>query len=157
MKNRKKKIIYWNKVNWKNEVHVFLKDISPKLNARAWLRFELTYYDIILQNVSRYTTFTFCAIFSLFSSLFQCLSFFFYWNPLTTLFALLLLLLFLLLLLISSRSTSFFFFSSFLIYPLFEHLGWCNSEQARLASYYEWIRISQGASFTRPCATFKQM
>ena len=35
--------------------HAFLKGISLKENVRAWLEFELAYYDAV-QHVSLYTT-----------------------------------------------------------------------------------------------------
>ena len=35
-------------------VHVFPKDISPKVNVIAQLEFELTYYDNTVQNISHY-------------------------------------------------------------------------------------------------------
>ena len=39
-----------------NGVHTFPKDISPKVNVITWLEYELVYYDIAVQHVSRYTT-----------------------------------------------------------------------------------------------------
>ena len=35
-------------------------------------------------------------------------------------------------------------------------LGWYNSSQARLANLHEWIRVSQGVPFIRPCPSSKQ-
>ena len=36
------------------------------------------------------------------------------------------------------------------------HLWWCNGWQTRLASQHEWVRVSLGAPFIRPCVTSKQ-
>ena len=36
------------------------------------------------------------------------------------------------------------------------HLWWCNGSQARLANLHEWVRVSLGTPFIRPCAASKQ-
>ena len=38
----------------------------------------------------------------------------------------------------------------------YRRLGWYNGLQARLTKLHEWVRVSLGASFIRPCATSKQ-
>ena len=38
------------------EVHAFPKGINLKVNEKVWLGFELTHYDIVVQDVSHYAT-----------------------------------------------------------------------------------------------------
>ena len=38
------------------EGYTFSKDISRKVNSRAWLEFELAYYDVPIKHVNHYVT-----------------------------------------------------------------------------------------------------
>ena len=36
------------------EVHTFPMSIGPKVNVKAWLEFELAYYDVKVQHINHY-------------------------------------------------------------------------------------------------------
>ena len=57
---------------WNKGVHAFPKGISPKVKVWAWLKFDLSYYDLTVQHISRYATeviplFESCSLFKMVS------------------------------------------------------------------------------------------
>ena len=54
---KKKQKWYYLTHSWEDKrVHAFPKGINPKVNLIARLKFELTCYNVAVQNVSHYTT-----------------------------------------------------------------------------------------------------